>query len=530
MATSAAPQDVPYTSHAFVQTHPRRLSTVAWLMGLDAPPLATCRVLELGCAAGGNLLPMAIELPDAQFVGVDVSATSVQKGRQAIAELHLTNVSIEQHDIADWQYAGPPFDYILAHGVYSWVPPLVQRRILEICAQHLAPNGVAYLSYNTQPGWSLRGVVRDYLRFAVDASQPPSQRVHDARQLLELLGAAFPAGRAPQAPLVQHELQRLANQTDDYLFHEYLTAENEPLYFRDFAASLRPHGLRYLGEAEYSWMSSADLPPEVAQSLRTRARTREELEQFLDFVRWQLFRQTLVCRDVHEPVWTTPPERMYDLQLAGELTMEGRISPLGSNEVVTFSRPKSRMSTPQPLAKAALATLAQSWPRWWKFGDLLRESLSRLGVPTAPSTPVEQLPHARELAETLRRAYGVALVEAARTPPPVADSIAARPVAALWARRQAQRTAIVPNAAHASHTLQGFQRFVLTQLDGGRDREALLDIIEREARDSVSLTDSQGGTVTDRLRVREVLGETLDRTLQELLQLGFLLADPMDDS
>lgn len=520
---SAAHADVPYTSHAFVQTHPRRLSTVAWLVGLDAPDPRSARVLELGCASGGNLLPLACEYPDASFLGVDLSATSIAEGKQAISELRLNNVELVQADLATWEYDGPPFDYIVAHGLYSWVPAHVRERILAICRRHLNRQGVAYISYNTQPGWSLRGVLRDFLRFGADGNQDSAAQTRDARQLLQVLAAALPPGRAPQASFVQHEIQRLAHQPDDYLFHEFLASTNEPLYFREFVADARRHDLRYLGESEYSWMSSNDLPPEVAQSIRARAKNQEEFEQYLDFVRWQLFRQTLLCHAEHELSRNVPPERMYELYLAAELKIEGLTRPLGSEEVVTFLRPKSRMSTSQPITKAALVTLAESWPRWWSFDELLRASLEKLNVPADHGTPIEHLPHASELAETLRRAYGVALLDLARVPPRVSATIDETPQATVWARRQAERIPVVPNVAHQSHSLQGFQRFVLTLLDGRRTHEQLLDEVTLQARDSVALQDAAGQPLTDVARVRDVLRETLERTLLELKNLGYLV-------
>jgi cyclopropane fatty-acyl-phospholipid synthase-like methyltransferase len=143
--------EVPYESHPFPQTHPDRLATIATLLGLRPPPVQRCRVLELGCAAGGNLIPMALGLPQSSFVGIDLSAVEVAEGQQLIAQLGLKNVQLRHLSILD---AGPDlgrFDYILCHGVYSWVPTAVQDKILDVCKHNLSPHGVAYVSYNTLP-------------------------------------------------------------------------------------------------------------------------------------------------------------------------------------------------------------------------------------------------------------------------------------------------------------------------------------------------------------------------------------------
>lgn len=521
MSAGSIYDDVPYTSHAFAQSHPRRLATVAHLQGFRAAPFQGCRVLELGCAAGGNLLPMALDNPAGEFVGLDRSARSIAEGRAAAEELGIRNATLDQVDLTTWHYEGPPFDYIVAHGLYSWVAPEVQERILEICHEHLAPRGIAYVSYNTQPGWSLRGAMRDFLRFGTDPKVPAVNQMRGARELLDLLARALPPGRTPQAALVHNEVQRLVALPDDYLLHEFLAETNSPLYFRDFLEHARRHELQYLGEAEYSWMTGSDLPPDVAESLRQRSRSTEEFEQYLDFVRWQLFRQTLLCHAGPSLTRMPPPERLFSLWVAAEVKVEGLQSPLGSNEVVTFQRPKSRMASPQPATKAALVLLAESWPKWWKYEDLLRATLARLGVHGLERTSVQDLPHAFELADTLRRAYGIALVELATEPPRVAAEVAERPQGGAWAIRQAKSSPLVTNQLHGVHTLTGFQRFVLGQLDGRHDREQLVDALENETRGGVTLTDPQGNELTDRPRIRAVLRETLDRTLLELSRMAF---------
>ena len=145
--------EVPYTSLPFLQTHPDRLACLATLFGLQPPALDACRVLELGCASGGNLVPMAVALPRARFVGVDLSPVQIADARTVVAALALDNIEFRAASIADVDDSWGAFDYIIAHGVFSYVPPAVQQRMLEICARQLTPHGIAFISYNTLPGW-----------------------------------------------------------------------------------------------------------------------------------------------------------------------------------------------------------------------------------------------------------------------------------------------------------------------------------------------------------------------------------------
>src|SRR5262245_57118876 len=113
--------DVPYENFAFVQTHPDRLATIARMFGLITPEVSTSRVLELGCASGGNLLPMAFNLPRAEFVGIDLSQRQIERGRETIAAVGIPNARLEHASILDISRDWGTFDYIICHGVFSWV-------------------------------------------------------------------------------------------------------------------------------------------------------------------------------------------------------------------------------------------------------------------------------------------------------------------------------------------------------------------------------------------------------------------------
>jgi SAM-dependent methyltransferase len=190
--------EVPYLKSAFPQTHPDRLATLARLFGLAPPDLETCRVLELGCASGDNLIPMALGLPNARFLGIDSSIRQIQHGRQTIDALGLTNIELRHASIADVTAADGRFDYIVCHGVYSWVPEPIREAILQICRDNLVSEGVAYVSYNTLPGWRVRGMIRDMMIYHSDQFEGAAERLQQARALLDFLAQSVPADLPPQ--------------------------------------------------------------------------------------------------------------------------------------------------------------------------------------------------------------------------------------------------------------------------------------------------------------------------------------------
>ena len=133
--------DVPYTSFPDAAHHPDRLATIGMLLGLDIAPIATCRVLEFACGDGANLVPIASTLPNATFVGFDFAAGAISRAQRMARDLGLTNIHLLQLDLRDLPDDLGSFDYIIAHGLYSWIPAEVRAHVMPLIARHLAPNG-----------------------------------------------------------------------------------------------------------------------------------------------------------------------------------------------------------------------------------------------------------------------------------------------------------------------------------------------------------------------------------------------------
>ena len=165
---------VPYPGDPFPQTHPDRLATVATLFGLRPAAPDGCRVLELGCGDGGNLVPMAYGLPGGSFRGIDLSVRAIERAQALAGALKLENVRFERADVSA---ANGEFDYVIAHGVYSWVEPPARDALLAACRRCLAPNGVAYVSYDVLPGGHLREITRQMLRWHLRDVDEPEQRI-----------------------------------------------------------------------------------------------------------------------------------------------------------------------------------------------------------------------------------------------------------------------------------------------------------------------------------------------------------------
>src|SRR3954447_17448634 len=162
MSARTAYDEVRYSNYPYAQTHPDRLATVAGLHGLTAPDPRDARVLELGCGAAGNLIAMAVGPPGLHALGVNLASEPIPEGRRVVAEIGLGNVELRQGDILELADGSlGEFDYVIAHGVYAWVPPDVRDALLATCRAHLAADGLAYVSYNAYPGGYMRRALRE---------------------------------------------------------------------------------------------------------------------------------------------------------------------------------------------------------------------------------------------------------------------------------------------------------------------------------------------------------------------------------
>jgi SAM-dependent methyltransferase len=465
---STAYDKVTYPGSPFSQTHPDRLATMAALYGLAAPPPERCRVLELGCGDGGNLIPMAYVLPESTFLGLDAAGSAVAQGRERIAALGMTNVTLVHADLLDAADLGT-FDYVIAHGVYSWVPPSVQERVLAIASEVLAPNGVAYVSYNALPGCHVRNAMRQMMRWHVRDMEEPTEKIEQARGFVRLLGEAAPP-RPLFSAILKETLDQQAKQSDAILFHDDLAEINEPLLFIDFLERASRHRLKFLSEADYCDMAvwNADSPA-GRFLLGVGAENTVLHQQYRDFLIFRRFRQTLLCREDASLAKEPDPEVLRSLYVGASTRPESKDPDVASDEPVSFKSEKDgNVTTPHPLSKAAFLELGVIWPRWVRISDLLATARAR--VSAAGGRPVTVEDEAR-LLRFLLGSYGPNVAQLRSTACPFVTEISERPRASALARLQARTLTAVTNLRHASVRLEDpLVRTFLELLDGTRDR------------------------------------------------------------
>lgn len=241
---------VAYPGFPFAQTHPDRLATIATLRGMKPAPVEGCRVLELACGDGGNLIPMAAALPRSTFLGIDLAKAPIAAGKRMVADLGLSNITLKAGDLARVTRKWGTFDYIIAHGIYAWAPPKVRNHILRIARENLAPHGVAFVSYNALPGAHLRQMIREMLLYRTRDIRDPAERASEAMALIHFLATAA-ANPDEYNEFLGKELEHLQEREIWALFHDELGEVYAPVYFHEFVKHAGEHELQYLAEANF---------------------------------------------------------------------------------------------------------------------------------------------------------------------------------------------------------------------------------------------------------------------------------------
>lgn len=490
---------VPYPSLAFLQTHPDRLAVLGTLFGMTPTPVKQCRALEIACGDGSNLIPMAYGLPGSEFVGVDLAAKPVAFAQERIRRLGLKNIRIDQMDL---MAIGPDFgefDYILAHGVYAWVPNQVQTKILAICKANLTANGVAFISYNTQPAGHIREILREMMQFhggRVGGGDP----VKAGREFLEVILKATDA-RTPWKAIFQEELKLMFKRDEKVVYHDDLAECFSPVSFGEFARRAQECGLQFLSDAHLSDVMEPELPEGASEALKHLAAGDEIAhQQYLDFARYRRFRQTLLCHAELRLRREGILAGVRKLRVASPMRAAAQ-QPDGAVEF-TNTRGAGTLTTNNPAIIAALRRLEQIWPHSERFEELVNAML-----PVVP--PPQQTEAVDALAQTIFKLAASTLADLRTCDPPLAFGVGEKPAASLLARLMAQEGGMVTTLLHTHLHLEDEQgRKFLQLLDETRDRHALTDAMAAEFPNDP----------------RETIAAQVDGNLANFYRMGLLVA------
>jgi SAM-dependent methyltransferase len=460
-------------------------------------------VLELGCGDGGNALSIACTLPRAEVLGVDASPTAIERGKVLAQAAGIENVElrcatfeqlgddIEALATVPGERGSSGFDYIVSHGVYSWVPPQARATMLDCVRRCLASKGVAFVSYNAYPGSYLRDMARDILGYHVRDIEDPERKLGAAQELMQAIVEIEEP--SPFARVLREHMERMLTYSDALLFHDDLAEVSTPFYFHEVVEHANRHGLRFLAEADLPESQMRDLPDSAAKLIAGLPDDMVVREQYLDFLKNRMFRQTLLChaqapgsdsiddREI-ERMWISSPASPQgdaddlgdthrapgDMGSGGDAVSEGE--PVARAMGDTFATPEGfTVTTSEPLVVAALNALAGVWPGALSFNELLGRAVEDSNMEASRDQA------AARLREVLLQAYLARIVHPLGCPLPVASGPSERPLASTLARAQhAAGSEVLSSLLHANVRLEGeLEPRLLPLLDGAYDRAGL---------------------------------------------------------
>lgn len=434
-------------------THPLRLGALAQMCGREAAPFESCRVLEIGGGDGINVIAMAEAAPRSEFLSFDLAETPVRHGQSLVAELGFKNVRVETMDLCEIPPDIGQFDYVIAHGVYAWVPEPVREALMALAARVLSPRGVAFISYNALPGAHVRRALRDLLLQSTEGVADPEVRGRKARETLEFYVSKWDQTEA--TPVAMHrEAKRMLALPDGVIFHDEMGEVYAPQYVGDVIAAGRAAGLDYLCDAQLTLAIDAWLPGD--EFVECKDRTEGDFtrwEQTRDFIEARAFRQSIFCRA------GTPINRAFDVSRLRGLFVSGTFTHAeerdGGQNVHVFRPPKGgKMKTNSPALANTLQRIAAAYPNCLSMDEFVADpDLSRSLVQLWVSGPLE----------------------ISTAPFPFATSVPVRPAASRLSRHLiAQGLTQVPTLRHTQTDLNdtSSQTF-LSLMDGTRKAEEI---------------------------------------------------------
>jgi SAM-dependent methyltransferase len=504
---------MPYESFPHVRLQPARIAAAALWFGLSAASAAKARTLEIGCASGGHLIPLAAAWPQAQFLGVDLSSAQIAAGEERIERLGLANIALRAGSLDEIGGADGIFDFIICHGVYSWIPEPLREDLLRVISERLAPDGVAAVSFNVLPGWRLFQIARDSLLLHAGLQKDARANAAKARELFEALSLESNDSHS-YGRFWRDEARRMAAGGDAYITHEIFEDHNAPLTFSDFCRALDRHSLAYLSECNVSANSEASIAAAGAAKIRALSRGDDRTrEQYIDIFSGRAFREALVVHAARASRIERgiPRERLGAFHFVAPLSLKLR-PPTADDQVWRAGDGNEGIAVEDAAAAEAIGRLIARLPRSSRLEDL---------APAATTEPAVRL----RIADALGRLVAFGHCAVSTESVLCATRLADRPRA--W--RLAANDAVVGDATaslrHASVRLEALQRLFLPLLDGTRTRDDLLAYALDLADSGTLRIGGPEGPVEGREEVAARLARATDRCLESLVRLGLLEGD-----
>ncbi len=505
---------IPYTPQPFAQTHPQQLAILGRLFGIASTDPGRCRVLELGAATGGNLIPMAWYYPQCEFVGIELEPSQVAAGQALIEELGLTNIRFLQGDILTVDVlALGKFDYIIAHGVFSWIPENVRDAMLRLYKQCLQPNGIGYISYNASPGWHARGMVREMLLYHIRDIKDPVAQLNAALEFIDLMVDTLTSQESSLARYLLEEFHYLQHANHSYVFHEFLEPYNHSYLFSDFIYLLEQNGLNFVCESQLASMF-AQRYGDRAEAFADTVDDGVRRETYLDFFNQRTLRESLICHAELQPDYA------IDLDLLQQISVVSQLAPpqhleTGKAKAQLFTLPGGRKySVTDPVAKLMLKRLYHAYPNALPCASLFQEIIDNSTI---------RYEQGDEWQHEIFSLFVSGALQLVASPTSLESAIKSRPQAHALARAQARDKHPITGYWHDVIDGDSFTLALIQRLDNMSDIEHLVDSMTQELADGKLCLPGLNIKTINPAKLRVQVENNIQRLLQLFCRQGLLL-------
>jgi methyltransferase-like protein/cyclopropane fatty-acyl-phospholipid synthase-like methyltransferase len=507
--------ELPYQSYPYAQSTPENLKTLGVLFGMTPPAIETAKVLELGCAEGNNLIPHAALYPKAKFLGIDLSKVQIDAGKKHVETLGLKNIELRHCSITDIDESFGKFDYIICHGVISWVPEFVRDKIFEISNKNLSQNGIAYISYNTLPGWNMVRTIRDMMIYHTRGFDSPIEKVNQSRLLLDFVKDSLEGSETPYSEVLKTEAELLSQQTDHYLRHDHLEENNKQFYFNEFIQNAAKNDLQYLSDCSIPSMYVGNMSKTVVdklQGLNDIIRT----EQYMDFITNRRFRATLLC---HKDVVLNRALNMND---AKKFCFSLNVTPeklekeadLNGTEIIKFfynNNKDSFISAGAPGLKAVLYVFSEYVNNPLSFNEIVEKAANKLKSGyTKENIEVDML---NNLMNLVIKGYANISISSGNKDKVKLD----KPKLSKLTIYQATNTPNnwVANFRHQAIAINNLDKVIIKYMDGTKTKEDILKALIEEVKSSKININKDGKSIEQEDEIKKELTAFLESTIEK---------------
>jgi methyltransferase-like protein/cyclopropane fatty-acyl-phospholipid synthase-like methyltransferase len=516
--------EIPYHSNPFNYATPERLQTISTIFGMSPAPLERARILELGCASGGNIVRFAANYPKSHTIGVDLSKIEIEHGNKIINDLELKNIELKHLSILDIDESFGKFDYIISHGVFSWVPDNVRDKILEISKKLLNPQGVVFISYNTLPGWNTVNSIRDMMLFHASGFQSGRDKVTQAKLFLQFVNESLQETNTHYSKFLEEETKLLLQRTDDYIRHDHLSEDNKQFYFHQFIAAAQASGLSYLGDSTLSSMFHGNLPSKAAQKL-AEVKNIVAMEQYMDFISNRRFRCTLLCHNnvtLNKNITSDTMQNFYTISNILPEKPENEVDLDNNIDALKFYQDEKQksifLSTTSPSMKAIMYTYADNVGNPLKLDEVCKLANKKLAQ-------FKQEDFEQELNSNIATLVFKGVISIVATKPKSVFKISEKPKVSELVQYQIKNgSSSVTNQMNDLISLNVPHKFIITLLDGKHNLDQITDhILAKLSSGELLAHDQENKQITDQKAFKGLAKEFVDNALNQFKHLYLLV-------